>query len=132
VGRVTPRRVQPHPEALAIDVLACPRCGRRMRLMATVHYPRLICAILAPWVSRAPDRAPGPARRSAPLHPDLSRSSLRVDHSHRTPLTGRARRPRGAPAQVRLPLATKPGQLHAASSYLRSCLFAQVDESAEH
>jgi hypothetical protein len=61
-----------------IDVLACPRCGRRLRLMATVEDPGAIRAILAAvagspeLVERArpftasPD--PGPALRSAPEH----------------------------------------------------------------
>lgn len=33
--------------AFAIDVLACSRCGGRLRLIATVHDPRVIRQILA-------------------------------------------------------------------------------------
>jgi len=33
--------------AFAIDVLACPNCGGRMRLIATVHDPLVIKRILA-------------------------------------------------------------------------------------
>src|SRR5437879_10713805 len=36
-----------HRLAPDIDVLACPRCGRRLRLMATVEDPGAIRAILA-------------------------------------------------------------------------------------
>jgi uncharacterized protein YbaR (Trm112 family) len=46
--------------AFDIDVLACPRCGGRLRLMATVEDPDAIRAILAAVaVSRElTDRAP--------------------------------------------------------------------------
>ena len=52
--------------ALDIDVLACPRCGGRLRLIATVDDPKAIRAILAAVaVSRElADRAPP---RAAPL-----------------------------------------------------------------
>ena len=33
--------------AFDIDVLACPRCGGRMRLVATIEEPRIIREILA-------------------------------------------------------------------------------------
>jgi hypothetical protein len=51
--------------AFDIDVLACPRCGGRLRLMATVEDPDAIRAILAAVaVSRElTDRAPPFARR---------------------------------------------------------------------
>jgi uncharacterized protein YbaR (Trm112 family) len=46
--------------AFDIDVLACPRCGGRLRLIATVEDPDAIRAILAATaVSRGQaDRAP--------------------------------------------------------------------------
>jgi hypothetical protein len=46
--------------AFEIDVLACPRCGGRLRLLATVEDPDAIRAILAAVaVSREPaERAP--------------------------------------------------------------------------
>ena len=44
-----------------IDVLACPRCGGRMRLIATVEDPDAMRAILA-------DRAPPFAASRAPSH----------------------------------------------------------------
>jgi hypothetical protein len=33
--------------AFAIDVLACPRCGGRLRLIATLHDPAVIRKVLA-------------------------------------------------------------------------------------
>ena len=33
--------------AFAIDVLVCPRCGGRLRLIATLHDPAIIRRILA-------------------------------------------------------------------------------------
>jgi hypothetical protein len=33
--------------AFDVDVLACPRCGGRMRLIATIEDPRIIREILA-------------------------------------------------------------------------------------
>jgi uncharacterized protein YbaR (Trm112 family) len=59
--------------AFEIDVLACPRCGGRLRLMATVEDPGAIRAILAavarsrelaeraPPFSGSPDPGPAPA-----------------------------------------------------------------------
>jgi hypothetical protein len=46
--------------AFAIDVLACPRCGGRLRLLGTIEDPVAIRAILDSLaVSAAPlDRAP--------------------------------------------------------------------------
>jgi hypothetical protein len=47
------------PRAFEIDVLACPRYGGRLRLIATVDDPDAIRAILAGAVSRElADRAP--------------------------------------------------------------------------
>jgi hypothetical protein len=46
--------------AFDIDVQACPRCGGRMRLIATVEDPAAIHAILAALAKtrEGPDRAP--------------------------------------------------------------------------
>jgi hypothetical protein len=47
--------------AFAVDVLACPHCGGRLRLIATLHDPAVIRKILA-HLGRAPSRpSPGPA-----------------------------------------------------------------------
>ena len=58
--------------AFEIDVLACPRCGGRLRLMATVEDPDAIRTILAAVaLSRElPDRAPPFAAA-----PDASRAT---------------------------------------------------------
>jgi hypothetical protein len=49
--------------AFALDVLACPRCGGRLRLIATVHDPGVVRAILA-HLGLAP--APDPPDRPRP------------------------------------------------------------------
>jgi len=47
--------------AFAVDVLACPHCGGRLRLIATLHDPAVIRKILA-HLGRAPSRpSSGPA-----------------------------------------------------------------------
>ena len=48
--------------AFEIDVLACPRCGGRLRLIATVKDPRAICEILDALAlsTEAVERAPPP------------------------------------------------------------------------
>ena len=38
--------------AFAIDVLACPRCGGRLRLIATIHDPAVIRRILDAYFGR--------------------------------------------------------------------------------
>jgi hypothetical protein len=51
--------------AFAIDVLACPHCGGRLRLIATLHDPVVIRKILA-----HPGMAPsGPSPGLAPPEP---------------------------------------------------------------
>lgn len=50
--------------AFEIDVLACPRCGGRMRLVATIEDPRVIRQILARLglPAEVPPPRPPPAR----------------------------------------------------------------------
>ena len=45
----------------AFDVLACPRCGGRLRVLATVHDPRAVQAILAYLARSGAPAPPGPA-----------------------------------------------------------------------
>jgi hypothetical protein len=52
--------------AFGIDVLACPRCGARLRLVATVEDPRAVGTILTPLGLLHPGPAPPPAARPAP------------------------------------------------------------------
>jgi hypothetical protein len=47
--------------ALAIDVLACPHCGGRLRLIATLHDPAVIRKILAHLDLAHSGQSPGPA-----------------------------------------------------------------------
>ena len=47
--------------AFAIDVLACPRCGGRLRLIATLHDPAVIRRILAHLSFPHSGQSPGPA-----------------------------------------------------------------------
>ena len=50
----------------ALDVLACPRCGGRLRIIATIQDPAIVRAILAHLgLAPGPD-SPGPA----PPQPD--------------------------------------------------------------
>jgi uncharacterized protein YbaR (Trm112 family) len=44
-----------------LDVLACPRCGGRLRVIATVQDPLAIQAILAHLGRSLSTEAPGPA-----------------------------------------------------------------------
>ena len=57
--------------AFEIDVLACPRCGGRLRLIATVEDPRAIGEILGAlaFSTAAVDRAPPPRRPSGDATP---------------------------------------------------------------
>ena len=56
--------------AFEIDVLACPRCGGRMRLLATVEDPREIHEVLSALALSAShiDRAP-PLSKSVDANP---------------------------------------------------------------
>ena len=47
--------------AFAIDVLACPHCGSRLRLIATLHDPAVIRKLLAHLGMAASGPSPGPA-----------------------------------------------------------------------
>ena len=47
--------------AFAIDVLACPNCGGRMRLVGTLHDPAAIWRILAHLGLAHSGQSPGPA-----------------------------------------------------------------------
>jgi hypothetical protein len=47
--------------AFGIDVLACPRCGGRLRLIATLGDPAVVATILAHLGGPQPAEAPGPA-----------------------------------------------------------------------
>ena len=51
---------------LDLDVLACPRCGGRLRRIATVRDPAVVGTILAPLGLLHPGPAPPPAARPAP------------------------------------------------------------------
>jgi len=52
--------------AFAIDALACPHCGGRLRLIATLHDPAVIRKLLA-HLGIAPGLAPsGPSPGPAP------------------------------------------------------------------
>ena len=57
--------------AFEIDVLACPRCGGRLRLIATVEDPRAIREVLDALAcsTEAMDRAPPPRRPSGDATP---------------------------------------------------------------
>jgi hypothetical protein len=57
--------------AFDIDVLACPRCGGRMRLIATIADPRVIRPILAHLGLPTEVPRPPPAR-AADRFSDLS------------------------------------------------------------
>ena len=60
--------------AFGIDVLACPRCGGRLRLIATMENPAVVGKILAHLSLLHPADSPGPAppsadpRAAAPSH----------------------------------------------------------------
>jgi len=46
---------------LDLDVLACPRCGGRLRVLATVQDPRAVQAVLAHLARSGAPAPPGPA-----------------------------------------------------------------------
>jgi len=53
--------------AFRIDVLACPRCGGRLRFIAAVEDPTVVGTSLAPLSLLHPGDSPGPAWPSADL-----------------------------------------------------------------
>jgi hypothetical protein len=53
----------------ALDVLACPDCGGRLRLVATIADPRVIARILAPLGLPLAPPSPAPARQPSGLPP---------------------------------------------------------------
>ena len=53
--------------SFALDVLACPRCDSRLRLIATVEDPRVVGKILAHLGLLHPADSPRPAPPSADL-----------------------------------------------------------------
>ena len=55
------QEVQYERRSFATDVLACPRCGGRMRLVATIHDPAAIRRILAHLALSYSGQSPGPA-----------------------------------------------------------------------
>lgn len=59
--------------AFGLDVLACPRCGRRLRLIATIADPAVVEQILAQLglapARRPPGPAPPPGSAAAIVHP---------------------------------------------------------------
>jgi Integrase core domain len=71
IGYIQPGKPDQHParldlggsdaRAFAIDVLACPHCGGRLRLNATLHDPAVIRRILAHVGVGASGPSPGPA-----------------------------------------------------------------------
>jgi hypothetical protein len=48
-------------QGFGIDVLACPNCGGRLRLIATLHDPAVIRKILAHLALSHSGQHPGPA-----------------------------------------------------------------------
>ena len=53
--------------AFGVDVLACPGCGGRLRLIATLEDPAVVGKILTHLGLRQPADSPGPAPPSADL-----------------------------------------------------------------
>jgi len=47
--------------AFGIDVLACPQCGGRLRLIAMLHDPAIVEQILAHLALASAPRSAGPA-----------------------------------------------------------------------
>jgi hypothetical protein len=56
--------------AFGIDVLACPRCAGRLRLIAMLHDPAVIQKILGHLAPSYSAQSPGPA----PPEPDAAAS----------------------------------------------------------
>jgi len=75
--------------AFAIDVLACPHCGGRPRLIATLHDPLSSGRASRTWGSLPQGRAPAPPHpRPAPPRPDrfgARRMPSCLPHRHEAP-----------------------------------------------
>ena len=81
---------------LALDVLACPRCGGRLPVIATVQDPAVVRTLLAHLALSGAADPPGPAppapaamtsvRHSAPLSRCPRHSPPPPRRWHRTPL----------------------------------------------
>ena len=61
------QEVQYERRSFGIDVLACPNCGGRLRLIATLHDPAVIQKILAQLAlcPSEPSLGPGPPESGA-------------------------------------------------------------------
>ena len=59
------QEVQYEKRSFAIDVLACPHCGGRLRLIATLHDPAVIRKLLAHLALSRSGPSPGPAAARA-------------------------------------------------------------------
>jgi hypothetical protein len=59
--------VQYEKRSFAVDVLACPQCGGRLRLIATLHDPVVIRKLLAHLglARSGPSLGPGPPELGA-------------------------------------------------------------------
>ncbi len=62
--------------ALDIDVLACPRCGNRMRLLATIEDPRVVERILTHLGLPSVPVLPAPAHAPPEFVGDLAADSV--------------------------------------------------------
>jgi hypothetical protein len=58
--------VQYDVSSFDVDVLTCPRCGGRLRVIATVQDPRAVQAILAYLARSGAPAPPGPAPPAPP------------------------------------------------------------------
>ena len=120
------------------DVLACPRCGARLRVIATVQDPLVVQAILAHLARSGAPAPPGPA--AAPLCPLLDRAPAPLpDGSEPAPdhdAHARLRRPRtGLPASSRMlknPQAAQKGSdARRLPTAAREAYFLYVERAAE-
>ena len=62
--------------AFALDVLACPHCESRLRLIATLHDPEVIQKIVARVGGRPPRAEPRPPPHRSPAPPRLYSEAL--------------------------------------------------------
>src|SRR5438034_8707461 len=76
--------------AFDIDVLACPRCGGRLRLIATLEDPDAIRAILAALAASRERADRAPPRRVARYQPHRCDQRLSAIRAPRTPRSVRS------------------------------------------